>query len=362
MILSSGFSFGSAPLLLPSSMAKLAGPDVWLSILIGAAIGFLFIWINAKLGELNPTKTFVEIIQLYCGKWAGGVVAVFFILSALVLADQIIWYIGDFIHTEFMPTFPVLPMHVFFIAVLSFALWSGVEAMYRTIELLFAFLFTFIIVAALMLLPNMKPDNLLPVMEKGVTPVLKGSIPFLCNCALPLVFLNMVYPVCFENVKEAKKALLKGNLLGAITNLITITVCVLVMGSSLIANIRFPMFITNKEINIFYIFTRIEGVTFSIWMSVSFISVFCYAYAGIFGLAQLLKMKTYKTLILPIGLLLTVFSLNIYKDIAYEIKWDSVTWTPLSFTLGFVLPITLLIVSFIRKFRRNNPGIDSESE
>jgi hypothetical protein len=26
-----------------------------------------------------------------------------------------------------------------------------------------------------MLIPNMKPDNLLPIMEKGVTPVLKGN-------------------------------------------------------------------------------------------------------------------------------------------------------------------------------------------
>ncbi len=354
MILASGFSFGNVPLMIPSDIAGLAGPDAWLSILFGTAIGLLFIWIITKLGELNPDKTFFEIIQLYFGKFVGGFVAIFFILSALVLVDQLTWYMSDFIHTEFQSTLPVLVLNVLFIAVLLFALWCGVETMYRTTELLFAFLFSFIVISIIMLIPNMKPDNLLPIMEKGITPVLKGSVPFLSSCAFPLVFLNMVYPVCFENVKQAKKALIKGYLLGAFTNLITVTGCILVMGSGLIANFRFPMFITNEEINILVIFSRIEAVTFSIYVCVSFISAFCYGYAGVFSLAQLFKIKNYKILILPVGLLLALYSKNIYKNVAYQIQWDMTVWTPLSFTLGFILPLFLLIMSVIRKKRHKN--------
>jgi spore germination protein KB len=349
MILASGFSFGSIPLLLPSSIAELAGPDAWISLMIGTAAGLFFIWIYARLGELNPDKTFVEILRLYLGKWAGGIITVFFIFSALLLADQVVWYIGDFVHTEFRPDLPNLPTNAVFIAVLVFALWCGVETMYRTTELLFVFLFTFLLVAALMLIPNMKPENLLPVMEKGASPVLKGSIPFLVNCVWPLVFLNMVYPVCFENVKEAKKALFKGYLLGALTTAVIVSVCVLVMGSSLIANLRFPMFYVNKEINLYQVFTRIEAVTVSIAVAVSFIAAFSYSYAGVLGLAQLLKLKSYKILVLPVGLLLILYSQNVYNNTDYEIKWNSVTWTPMSFTLGFILPLVLLILSGIKK-------------
>lgn len=77
MILTSGFSFGTVTLFFPSNIAELAGPDAWISILFGTAIGLLFIWIFAKLSELNSNKTFVEIIQLYFGKLAGGAVAVY---------------------------------------------------------------------------------------------------------------------------------------------------------------------------------------------------------------------------------------------------------------------------------------------
>ena len=261
---------------------------------------------------------------------------------------------SNFIHDAFAYTLPALPLNVFFIAVLVFALLCGVETMYRTTEMIFYFGFSFFILLALMLVPKMDPENLLPIMEKGVTPVLKGTIPFLTNCAWPLVFLNMVYPVCFENVKEAKKALFKGYLLGALCNFITVTVCVLVMGSSLIANLRFPMFITSQEIDVLVIFSRIEAMTFFIWVQVSFISVFCYAYAGISGLAQLLKMKNYKILVLPIGLLLAVYSLNIYTNTSYQIEWDSIIWPLLGFTQGFILPFVLLILSFIRKIKGKN--------
>lgn len=356
MLVTSGFSFGSIALMLPSTIAELAGPDVWLSILFGTAAGFIFIWIYAKLGELNPDKTFVEIIQLYFGKWAGGIVAGFFVISALIVADQIVWYFGDFVHTEFRFDLPMLPTNAIFITLLVFALWCGIEAMYRTTELLFVVLFTFFIVAMLLLVSTVKPENLLPIMEKGASPVLKGSIPFLVNCTWPLVFLNMVYPVCFKNVKEAKKALFKGYLLGALTAFTAVTICVLVMGSSLIANIRFPMYVVSKEINLIVIFSRLEALVVSIEIGASFIAAFCYAYAGVFGLAQLLKLKSYKILVLPIGLLLAVYSTDIYDNTAYEIKWDSTTWPPMSFTLGFILPLVLLILSVIKNKQRDNLG------
>lgn len=151
-----------------------------------------------------------------------------------------------------------------------------------------------------------------------------------------------------------KKALFKGYLLGAFCNLIIVAACILVMGSGLIANLRFPMFITSEEIDLFVIFSRIEAMTFFIWVCVSFISAFCYGYAGVFGLAQLLKMKNHKILVLPIGLILAVYSLNIYTNTSYQIEWDSTVWPLLSFTLGCIFPLILVILSFIRKNKGKN--------
>jgi len=361
MLSVSGFSFGSVPLMIPSSIAELAGPDAWLSVLFGTAAGLMFIWIYARLGEIDPDKTFAEILQLYFGKWAGGLTALFYVFSGLVLTTQIAWYMGDFVRNEFRGDTTLLRITIIFAALLSFAVWCGVEAVYRATEVLFFILFTFFIVTVLMLIPSFRPENLLPIMENGVTPVLKGSIPFLSSCVFPLIFLNMVYPVCLEDMKQAKKALFKGYLLGSVTTLIAVTVCVLVMGSSLIANIRFPMYAVNKEISHFVVFSRIEAATVAISLSVSFIAAFSYAYAGIFGLAQLLKIKNYKILILPIGLLITICSPDIYYNTVYEIRWDSFTWPMLGFTLGFIIPIAVLILSVIRKRKASGKPPDTKT-
>jgi len=354
MILTSGFSFGSVPLMIPSRIADLAGPDVWISILLGAVAGLPVIWIYAKLGELNPDKTFAEILRLYLGKWAGGLVALFYILSGLVLTTQISWYMGDFVRNEFRSDLPIIRINIFFVVLLAFAMWCGVEAMYRATELLYYILFSFFIVTVLLLIPSFKPEYLLPIMENGPVPVLKGSIPFITDCVLPLVFLNMVYPVCLENVQEAKKALFKGYLIGALTTLIAVTTCVLVMGSSLIANVRSPMYTVNKEISHLVVFSRIEAATVAISLGVSFIAAFSYAYAGVLALAQLIKVKNYKYLIPPIGLLIILYSPDIYYNTVHEIQWDSLTWPPLSFTLGFIIPGVVLTIAVIKKRKENN--------
>ena len=78
-LLLSGFMFGSAPLLISSSVAALAGPDSWISIIIATIVGLLVVWINGILGELHPGKTLLEVMQIV---WVNGwVVLCLFALS-----------------------------------------------------------------------------------------------------------------------------------------------------------------------------------------------------------------------------------------------------------------------------------------
>ncbi len=72
----SGLMFGTAPLLISSSVAALAGRDSWISIIIAAIVGLLVVWINSFLGELHPGKTLVEVMQIELGRWLGSFLAV----------------------------------------------------------------------------------------------------------------------------------------------------------------------------------------------------------------------------------------------------------------------------------------------
>ncbi|MGE5328696.1 MAG: GerAB/ArcD/ProY family transporter [Deltaproteobacteria bacterium] len=354
MIYTSGVIFGTAPLFLSSAIAEYAKQDSWISIIIATIMGLLVVWINTYLGGLYPNKTFIEIIQLLLGKWIGGFVSINFILMSFIICPQIIWYVGDFFATQYLTLTPLYVINILFTIVISIALLYGIETMFRTTEIFFAFAFPLLMISMFLLLPNANVDNLFPIMENGISPALKGSVPFISLAVFLLIFLNMIYPVNFSNINKAKKATFKGFLLGMFSSSVIIVMCILVLGSNITAISRFPIFLATKEIDVGIIFTRLETIITFIWLTTSFISVFTVLYGGITGLSQLLKLKDYRKIVLPIGLLIGVLSGFIYKDVPYQINWDTFVWTPYGFTFGVALPVVLLIISCIRKWLTPN--------
>lgn len=321
-IFMSGFMFGSSPLLISSSVSALAGPDSWLSLIIATISGLLIVWIYSYLGSLHPDKTFLEILPLVLGKWIGGFLSVAFVFIFLMVATEITWYTGDFFTTMYMTGTSNYLINVIFVAVLAIALLYGLEAMFRATEIIFMIGFPLMIISLLMLSPQVKVDNLLPVMENGIIPVIKGVVPILSLIVLPLVTLNMVYPVNLGNLKQAKKAILAGYFLGMIVLAFGIMFCILVLGSTVTTNLRFPLFTVTKEINVGTIFSRVEALIVFVWLVTNFIFTYASMYAGTKGLSQLLKLKDYKTLVLPVCLIVVLYSGFIYKNVPYEIRWD----------------------------------------
>lgn len=356
MTITLGFIVGTAPLFVPTRVAALAGPDGWLSVIIAVIIGLLVVWMDTHLGGLYPEKTLVETIVLLLGKWVGGFIAVCLIFTALHTGTQVIWYLGDFFTTVFMPDFPPSSVNALFIVIIAVALLYGLEAFSRADEIFYLFVFPLFIFAMLMLFPNIKGDNLLPVLENGIVPVLKGTVPFLNSLILPIIFLNMLFPKNTGDDKEVIKYRLKGYLLGTMSAFIALLMCILVFGSTVTANLRFPLFVSTREINLGVVFSRIEALFVIIWMTTNFVSTFFYFYAGVVGLSQLLGLKSYKTLVLPLILIVFAYSDIIFKNTPYQIEWDILVWTPVIFTYGLILPIVLLIVSKLKKAGQRKKG------
>ncbi len=356
MTITLGFTVGTAPLFVPTSVAALAGPDGWLSGIIAGLIGLLVLWIDTRLGGLYPDKTLVETIVLLLGKWVGGFIAVCFIFIALLSGTQVIWYMGDFFTTVFVPEYPPLSINAIFIAITAVALLYGLEAFSRADEIFYLIVFPLFILAMLMLIPNIKGDNLLPILENGIAPVLKGTIPLLDSIILPIIFLNMFFPMNTGNDKEVKKYRLKGYLLGVMSAFLAVLTCILTFGSTVTAELRFPLFVSTKEISLGVVFSRLEAMFVLIWMITNFVATFFYFYAGIVGLSQLLGLKSYKALVPPLLLIVFAYSDTIYKNVPYQVEWSTLVWTPVIFTYGLILPVLLLIVSKLKKAGQQKKG------
>lgn len=349
LLITSVFVVGASPLIVPTLVASVAGRDSWLSVIFAAIVGLLVVWVNIYLAQLHPGKTFVEFTQQLLGKWMGGFLSISLIVIELLAGTDVIWYVGDFFTTVYMTGISKYQINILFIAVLAIALLYGLEAVARAREVLFILVFPLYIIAALLLVPEYKFDNLFPIMENGVTSVVVGMFPLMNNAVFPIICLSMIFTTNIKDIKIAKKSIYKGYFLGMFELFIGMIMCVLVVGGALTGKLRYSPFIITKEIDVGVIFSRLEALIVIVWLVVSFFATFIYIYAGVLGLSQVLKLKNYKKIVIPVLLIVTVYSGIVYKDVPYQLNWDKVVRTPAAIAFGFVLPTVLLVISLVRK-------------
>lgn len=341
---------GYATFVISAAATTLAKQDAWIAAIISMIYGAITLWITSYLGSLFPDKAITEIIKLLLGKWIGGFVIVSYVFMCFVATCQIMWYIADFIATMYMPGTPFYALIIIYGIVLIIAMLYGLETIMRSSEIFFLIITAIFILETAMSTPNIKVENILPVMENGIGPILKSSIVIFAFSGMQMILLNSIYSLNVKDIKSAKRAMFKGYFGGMSIILVTILTAILVLGPVVTANSRFPTFLLAKEINIGMIFTRVEALTIISWILTILISSLLYFYNGVLGIAQLIGISDHKKIVIPYGLLQIVIAGVIYDNVPYQMDWDSTVWPLYIFTFGILLPILLLIIARVKGF------------
>lgn len=350
--LTANYSCGTSIIVVSASLAGIAKQDAWICTILTPLFGLFFVWMYYYLASLYPNKSYVDIICSVFGKWCGSFISAAFVFICLLDVPQITWYVGNFIKTQSLINTPIYAVNTIIIIALVIGALYGIEAIARASEI-FVYIVSFMFILSLMLVsPNAKFENLLPVLEKGITPALKGSVLLSSYNTWPLIVLNMIYPLNVSNIKNARKPLFIGYLWGSFIILMYNIMSILVLGSNIAANSAFPTYLLAKEINFGIVFTRMEAIISSSWIITLFFKALLYFYGGIIGISQLLGLKDYRKIVLPLGLISIVLSNIVYPNSIYEAEWDGTTWVLWIGTFAVVLPIVILIISIIKNKMR----------
>ena len=337
------YTIGTTVLSIISGVAGYAGRDAWIVALVTPFMGLPVLWMFFYLNKLFPGKTLVEIIQDVFGKWVGWIVSAYFVFFLCFLSvSEVVFYMGNFVKSEYMTETPLYAFNTLLVITIAVGLLYGIETIGRSSEI-FLYIISFLILLTILLdLPNIKTDNLFPVLENGIAPVLKGCLYLNSFLALPLIVFAFFYPLNVADVQKSRKSFFGGYFWASFLGFLCTIMSIFILGATITAKTNYPTYLFSKEINISSI-TRFEGfITFS-WMFAEFIKVSIYSYAGLVGFTQLFGLKGYKKMVIPIGISILVFSGVVYPNIAYQQKWDSTTWVVSVGTFGFVLPAALII-------------------
>ncbi|MEK3886186.1 GerAB/ArcD/ProY family transporter [Bacillus sp. FSL K6-3431] len=343
------YSIGTAILITPSELATIAKQDAWIASILGVGLALLLVMLYTTLGNRFMDKTFVEINEILLGKWLGKLVSLTFVFFSLIGAAILLIIMGYFVTTQIMPVTPIAAIHILFVTIVVMAVRLGIETTARAAEILFPLFVLLFIMFAVLISPQIDFQKLQPVLETGIKPIIHATISFTSIISLSPIILLMIFPVSVNQPKQAQKAFFIGTFFGGIFLIITIALTILVLGVDQTERHIYPSYAVAKKINVGNFLQRIEAIMAIMWIITIYFRLVMYFYVTVLGLSQILNLKDYRPLTLPLGIILVVLSLIIYPNIIYAAKWTKETWLPYASTYGLVLPVLLLVVAKLRK-------------
>lgn len=348
------FMVGTSTSLSPYIVVNMAKQDAWISALVGIGLGFLLVLLYGILVRRHPKMTLIESSETILGKWIGKIVSFLFFLYFLILTSGLVRVIGDFITTNLMPETPIQAIEIIFILTVIFAVRLGLETFSRTSEIILPVVFLFFLFTVLFLIPEIRFENIAPILEDGIKPVLRGAFQLLGVPILDIVTLLMITPYV-DTPKQIGKALIIATMTGGIFIFLIIIFSILVLGPGSTSNLNYPIYALTQKINIGNFIQRIEVLAGGILFISMFIKTTICFYSMVLSFAQIFRLKKYEMLTFPLGMIVLVLSIILFPNIIYFNMFILKAWTPFVLIYGVFLPVILLVVDTVKKrFKKRN--------
>jgi spore germination protein KB len=347
------YTIGTTILIIPAALAADAKQDAWIATILGVILSLLLVLFYNTVGKLFPHLTLVQYNEELFGKWVGKAFSLLFVFFSFIGATTVLFYVGNFLTTQVMPETPIQFIHILFASIVVMGLRLGIETLARSAEIFFPWFILLFIIIAVFVSPQIDFRNIQPVLETGIKPILKGALSFVSTASVTFIVFFMIFPAYVNNPKKARKAFLIATLIGGIIIIVITLLTILVFGPDITARQLYPVYALAQKISVGNFIERIESIAAGMWFISIYFKMTLYFYACVAGLAQVFNLKDYRPLILPLGMILVVYSLVVYPNVAYMAKWDSTIWIPFSLSVGLFLPLLMLgVAAFKKKFIR----------
>lgn len=338
----------TAWLFVPAITTEAAAQDGWISVLVPATLfGGAVVVVCAALGLRFPERTVIEYSTDILGRYPGKFIGLGYVFFFLHINAVIIREFGDFIVTSFMPETPLLVFNGVIVLLAAYAVRSGLEVIARANQFVFplAVLSLFIILG--LVVGDMRPENLRPVLERGMGPVLKGSLAP-SSWRGEVVVLLMFLPY-LNKPREVLMAGLQAVVFIGVLLAMATAAMVAVFGPEISANFTFPTLELARYVSVARFIERVEAIVMILWVAGVFIKVSLFYHTGTLATAQWLGLKDYRPLVLPLGVVQLVWSITLFENSRELVTFLAKPFPPYAWVFELVIPLTLLVIAAVRK-------------
>lgn len=336
----------TAILLVPAITGKHALQDMWLSPIWGSLTGYFTLFITYQLHKYYPNETSVQFGGKIIGKIPGKIMGIILLLVLWQEAGLIVREYDEFVIGNFLPQTPMIVVAGGMMFVCAMAVHGGLEVMARSAQVFVPITVLLFLLIDILLIPDLDTKNILPMLENGLTPSLKGAI-------VPASWFNLFFLLTFILPYLGKKEKgLKWGIIAVIA--VTITMVMsnlfsLLLFGNMTSTFTYPFFSAARYISLADFLQHIESIVMAIWVAGIFVKVSVFLYVVTIGTAQLLHLSDYRPIIFPIAFLIIISSYWSASNLQQLSYYVSTTWIIITFIVYTLFPALLLLIAIIRK-------------
>ncbi|KAF0816270.1 Nutrient germinant receptor inner membrane subunit B (GerKB/GerAB/GerBB) [Bacillus sp. ZZV12-4809] len=342
------FELGSALLFGLGADAK---QDAWLAVLLGMIAGILLFLVYSSLYHFSDRKSLIYLLKAVFGRHMGWILGWIYVVYFIYFSSRVLRDFVDLLRLAAYDKTTFLTLAIGMVLCVMYASYKGIEVFARFS--LITFFLVMVSLAGIIILQflsgNVQLQNLQPVLEDGIMPVLKASFPTLA--AIPygeLIVFLMLFPSVQQSSKIRKTGI-KSIYIGGGTLVLFSIINLSILGADVYSRSSFPLLTSVGLINIADFVQRIESILIFLMVLLGFVKVFLLAYGAILGTSELFQIRKI-ALIYPITFLILISSVIISNNSSEHIK-EGFTLAPIYFHLPMTvfIPSILLLAAWIKK-------------
>lgn len=339
---------GTGIISVPAATAKYAHNDLWLSPFWASFLGFIPIYIAFQLHKFYPKQTIIQYSEQITGRILGKILGFIYLVFYIQMNGGGIRIYSEFINGAFLPKTPQILVSLTMVLVCSFAVRGGIEVLARVAQFFIPLYVLSIVILIILLLPELDYKNMLPILENGLMPSLKGSI-VPGGWFAEFLLVAFLFPYLSDTEKGRKWG--KISVFSVLITFIVTNFLILFLFGGTTSRYLYPLFSASRYISVAGFLEHLESILMAMWVAGTFIKFSVVLYAIVLCAAQLLNLSDYRPIVFPLGFLNILFSMWGTPNKMVESEYNFIVFPIYSFFVQILIPLMLLIIAVLRKKR-----------
>ncbi|SFJ58191.1 spore germination protein KB [Paenibacillus sp. UNC496MF] len=323
-----------------------AGHDAWISVLIGTLVGLAINGLYVYLCHRYPHKSLVEIAHVLLGSWIGKLVGLLYAWYGFYLGCYVLRSFTDMTAAVLLPRTPTVVLGTVMITLTVWTATKGIEVVSRCSLMILVLIFVSTFIGCVLLIPDMEPANMLPILDNGWPSVLWGAGQIATVPLGETIVFAMLIPYVNRTSTVRRTVICAIGACGILL-FITCFVNIFVLGEIASAQL-FPSYTSFMYIAVGDFFERIEPLVFTVWIFNEFTKLSVCLLSTSIAFAQTIRSRDYRIYVLPLGLMILLLSTFLHPNQLDLVEYVKKIWPIYSIPFLIVVPVLLLVVSLFR--------------